>query len=52
MQVASEFERSAILALAAEGPAFGEALEYVILKAGVPLMAVVEGPFTIPKNTA
>ena len=49
MQAVNEFERSAILALTAEGPVFDEPLEYVLVQ--VPPMPVIEGPSTIPKNT-
>ena len=48
----SEFERSASVALGAEGPDFEKALEHVLVQAGVPPMRAVEGPSTIPKNTA
>ena len=50
MQAASEFERSLAVALTSDGPIFEDAFEYVLMQ--MPPMPVVEGPSTIPKNTA
>ena len=47
MQAPNEFERSAIMALASDGPAFEDALEYMLMQ--VPPLPKVEGPSTIPK---
>ena len=49
IQVVNEFELSVVVALASDGPAFEDALEYVLMQ--VPPMPAAEGLSTIPKNS-
>ena len=50
MQVVDVLERSVVLSMTEEGPAFEEALEFALLQ--VPPMPMLEVPSAIPKNSA
>ena len=49
MQVVNVLERSVVVALASDGPAFEDELENLLMQ--VPPMPMVEGPSTILKNS-